>query len=197
MKRKSAAVRRGNIEQIVGYNPFPKTGVVKEAESDIRDEVAAYHRLYSHLSYDDLLFEAVRLAHRAAELFKPDRGAKFSTFVRHHLKVLHRFAQNELEQLPEPPSYYSAERREAAEIGEEPEPPRPFTFRGGGNGARISIDKQWISGIQGSFIRFQRHRIRFGVQLTSSDEDHARDVAQRISDGLPALLANKPPESAR
>ncbi len=103
MSKTSRPVRVGNIRQISGYNPFPKDGgLVSQYEPFIRKRVGHYYELYPHVSYDDLLSEAVRLAVHAAELFKPELGNHFSTYLGPHLKGLHRFAQSQLMQLPQP-----------------------------------------------------------------------------------------------
>src|SRR6476620_7842126 len=191
MSKTSRPVRVGNMRQTSSYNPFPKDGgLVSQYERFMRKRVRHFYETYPHVSYDDLLSEAVRLAVHAATLFKPELGNDFSTYLGPHLMGLHRFAQSQTMQLPQPKDEPSRE-----EIGE---PVRPVEFGGGANGTRLTLDRQWLSGtITGQFARFKRHRIILGVQLPSADEDHARGVHQRISEDLDAVLADSDRESIR
>lgn len=87
--------RRGNIEAKSVYDPFPRTGLIKKYEPFIKKEVRALCARYSFVRYDEALAEAVRLAHEAEKKFEPERGHKFGTLLRYHLKRLNRWAQKE------------------------------------------------------------------------------------------------------
>jgi hypothetical protein len=78
------------------YDPFPKSGRIKQYEPFIRKYVGKISRHYPQPHHDDFLFEAVRLAWEAEKHFKPDLGHDFSTLLAGHLKGLHRFAKREI-----------------------------------------------------------------------------------------------------
>jgi DNA-directed RNA polymerase specialized sigma subunit len=84
----------GNIKTNV-YDPFPKSGLTKQYEPFIRQTVTEFCKQYPRANRQDLLIEAVRLATVAEAKFEPELGNDFSTFARHHLKGLHRYAQRE------------------------------------------------------------------------------------------------------
>ena len=54
------------------YDPFPKSGLVKQYEPFIRSEVSKFCKRYPNVRRQDLLVEAIRLASRAEQLFKPE-----------------------------------------------------------------------------------------------------------------------------
>ena len=78
------------------FSPFPPTGLVKFYEPFIRTETNEYCKKYPRVPRQDMLIEAVRLATIAESKFKPGfrNGNDFSTYMRHWLKGLNRFAQN-------------------------------------------------------------------------------------------------------
>jgi hypothetical protein len=123
--------RRGNIEQTIAYDPFPKTGLVAQYKPAILKEVGKYIAKYPGANFDHALAEAVRLAMRAEERFKPELGNSFWTFLQPHLKGLNRFIQQELGEIviPLTEEEKAAEEREAAE--EAGEPTRPVIFKRG------------------------------------------------------------------
>ena len=59
---KAAVKQRGNIKSEEVYDPFPKTGLVKQFEPKIRKEVREYHKQYPRLRYEELLIEAVKIS---------------------------------------------------------------------------------------------------------------------------------------
>ena len=147
MSRKNKRRRKpGNIKNDPAYNPFPKSGLVKQYERYIRGVVAEFCRRYPTVRRDDFLYRAIELANAAEKTFKPELG-KFSThlggFARNgRLKELHRLHdQQEKEQGVE--IYRTAEdlAHEAAE--EAGEPTDAVNFAGGGNGVRLLFDRQW------------------------------------------------------
>jgi len=165
----------GNIKAESAYDPFPKSGLVKKYEPFIRKHVREFCQCYPGLRYEIALCWAVELAIAAEAKFKPKLGNDFSTFLRPHLKRLHRLAEREQQRLPK--IYETAagkKRREAEEIGERLQRP---SFAGGGNGARITFDVQ--SG---------NRRLGIGIQLGSNDEVHARGVAERASPDIKIVL---------
>ena len=90
------------------YDPFPKTGLVKQYEPFIRQTVTEFCKMYPVVPRQEILVEAVRIAVEFEPKFKPESGNDFSTPLRHHLLGLHRFCQkrqllavNEIEQYPE------------------------------------------------------------------------------------------------
>jgi hypothetical protein len=130
----------------------------------------------------------------AERRFEPELGNTFWTFAQWHLKGLHRLIQADRDQIKIPEEEREAEaaaeaRQKAEEAGE---PIRPVIFAGG-NGTRITIDRQWNS--NNSFNC--RHRIILGVQLHATDEIHSRGVIERISADLPAVINNQPANSIR
>ena len=76
------------------YNRFPTSGLVAQYAPFILNETRKYASRY-WLPFDDVLDHAVGLAAIAAKKFDAGRGYDFSTFLRHHLKGLHRFCKKE------------------------------------------------------------------------------------------------------
>jgi hypothetical protein len=81
-----------NIKVDPAYDPFPKSGLVKQYEPFIRAEVSKFCGQFPWVRYDDVLIEAVKLADQAAKRFNPDLGNDFSTLLRHYLKKLYAMA---------------------------------------------------------------------------------------------------------
>jgi hypothetical protein len=94
-RRRKSKGRSGNIKAATAYDPFPKSGLVKQYEPFIRKHVSEFCRRNSQLQRDGVLFEAVRIAAGAEKRFKPELGYDFSTFLRNHLKSLKRYADKE------------------------------------------------------------------------------------------------------
>ena len=142
-KRKSKD-RPGNIKAETAYDPFPKSGLVKQYEPFIRKHVGEFCKRYPGLQRDGVLLEAIRIACNTEKRFKPELGHDFSTPLRHALKGLNRYAKKETEPdyarwLPEEKrsnrEFDEAEKREAAPI------PTP-EFLSGANGTRLTFDHQ-------------------------------------------------------
>ena len=93
-KRKSKG-RPGNIKAANAYDPFPKSGLVKQYEPFIRKHVSEFCQRYPQLQREGVLFEAVRIAAGVEKRFKRELGYDFSTFLRNHLKGLERYADKE------------------------------------------------------------------------------------------------------
>jgi hypothetical protein len=62
MKRKKHKPFEGNIKADSAYDPFPKTGLVKQFEPNIRGVVGEFAKHYPQVRYQDFLFGAVELA---------------------------------------------------------------------------------------------------------------------------------------
>jgi hypothetical protein len=197
----------GNITNEPPYDPFPKSGLVKQYEPFIRKEVTKYCKKYPDLSREHLLFRAVELAFAAEKTFKPELGYDFSTPLRHRLRELHRL-NDEDEKANTSPVHYSKgelEQDRAEERGEDVE----LEFSGGYNGARLTFDHQWwlprlVDEVVNYIGRFtdsipvllvskrhpSRHRVKAGVQLRGSD--NAPAISQRISPDLTEVVRQQP-----
>jgi len=178
LSRKRKSKGSGNIKAEAAYDPFPKSGLVKQYGPFIRKHVRKFCEGYPELQYETVLCWAADLAVAAETKFKPKLGNDFSTFLRPHLKRLHRLAEREQQRLPgvyETPA--EKKRRDAEEIGERPKKP---SFAGG-NGARVTIDHQWLA--SGG-----HHRLVIGVQLNSNEAAHARGVTERASPDIKTVL---------
>jgi DNA-directed RNA polymerase specialized sigma subunit len=178
-KPKRRKHRRGNIAANSYYDVFPSSGLVKEYERFIRRHVREFCAGYPGLQYELALGWAIERAIAAEARFNPELGNDFSTFLRPYLLRLHRLAQQEQQRLPEIyETKAERDRREAEETGERPNEPM---FASGGNGARLTIDHQWLA--SGS-----HRRLVIGVQLNSNEEAHARGVTERASLDIKAVL---------
>jgi hypothetical protein len=115
---------------------------VKDFEPFIRKEVERYCQSYPHVPRQDILIEAVRLAARAEQLFRPERGISFATFVTYRLKELHRFAEKydgHLQiQVCEDPEFKAWQ-----EDQERGGTPREIEFKGSNAPQRLRFDWQW------------------------------------------------------
>jgi hypothetical protein len=170
--------RPGNIESSGGPDPFPRTGLVKQYEPFIRSYVGEFCRDHPGAIYEHVLVDAARIAVEFEPKFKPELGHDFSTPLRTWFKRLHRLWEAERHQIKIP---------EIEEVKEKAEPIPAIDYRGG-NGTRITIDRQWIT--NGSFNC--RHRVVIGAQLNSRGEAEAREAIGRISGALDKLLDNRP-----
>jgi hypothetical protein len=187
-KPKSCKHRRGNVATESHYDPFPKSGLVKQYEPFIRKHVNEFCRRYPQLQRDGVLFEAVRIAAGAEKRFKPELGYDFSTFLRNHLKGLERYAAKETsfnyvrwsdEERRSNELFDEAEKREAAPI------PTP-EFLSYANGTKLTFDHQWFD------RDGKRHRLGIGIRLGSADLAHSSPVNERTSPDLKALVADNP-----
>jgi DNA-directed RNA polymerase specialized sigma subunit len=196
----------GNIKTKDAYDPFPRTGLVKQYEGFIRGEVRDYCKQYPNMRYEEMLAEAVKIAIDFEPKFRPETGYDFSTPLRHHLKGLHRFAQNEFSswQIPVSKWQLEANRLEQQRNGIGGDDPRVVNFLGGGNGARITLDFQWTQATPVSDITvtygadgvppvIDRHRVVIGTQLRNNDWDHANRVVDRATPDVKVVLEDRKP----
>ena len=131
---------RGNIQDETPYDPFPKTGLVKQYEPFIRNYVQRFCNGYPGLNCEYVLFRAVEIALQAEKAFKAD-VATFPTYVIHRLKELRRLQDKE-DKSRSTPIFRTAEDLAAereAERGEEVAP----IFDKSNSGERLVIDRQW------------------------------------------------------
>jgi RNA polymerase sigma factor (sigma-70 family) len=172
-----------------GYDPFPKSGLVRKYAPFIRKEVRDYCKQYPYMRFEDMLAEAIRLAVKCEARFKPELSNDFTTPLRWDLRGLHRFAQRDHRswQMPVSKDQRDANDLEKKRNGIGGEDPRPANFSGGGNGARITIDFQWMDGPE------MRHRIVLGTQLPGRDWDYANGVVDRATPDIKTVLEGRKP----
>jgi hypothetical protein len=180
--------RRGNIESVDSPDPFPRDGLTKQYEPFIRDYAGWVCKKWPTAVYDEVLNDLVRLSVEAEPHHKPELG-KFGTVLFWRLKRITRLLRKDQQQVKIPGP--SKEEREAARAEEkrrkDEEATAPVVYRGG-NGTRITIDRQWTA--NGS--AFCRHRVKIGLQLKSSDEATARNAMEQVSGALNKLLDDRP-----
>lgn len=173
----------GNIQDEGAFDPFPRAGLTRDFAPFIRKEAARYCDRYPHVLRREMLIEAVRLSVLAEDRFDPALGNSFSTFVRHRLRELHRFAErydgSQKFRVVEDPAVTAA--RAAEERGGDP---RPIDFRGG-NGARLRFDWQWAIGELA-----KRFRVVFGLQAGAGT--NATELADRLGGVRDVLLNERP-----
>jgi hypothetical protein len=63
--KKQKKRRPGNIQAEAVFDPFPKAGLIKEYEPFIRARARDFVFQYPHVTYEEALVEAVKLAHDA------------------------------------------------------------------------------------------------------------------------------------
>jgi RNA polymerase sigma factor (sigma-70 family) len=145
MPRKKHKLGAGNIKAEKAYDPFPKSGLVKDYEPFIRKHVGEFCKRYPQLKRDDVLIEAVLIAIKAEPRFKPELGYDFSTFLRHELKRLNRFAEQEqkLQRLNVDILDGGFQKEQEAKEAEEAKTPEGM-FYPGPNGPRFILDFQWM-----------------------------------------------------
>ena len=139
----------GNIKAKKTYSPFPETGLVKKYEPFIRKEVRDHWcKIYPNVRYEEMLAEAVKIAVAIEPKFDPKIAKDFSTVLRHWFLGLHRFAQKEFSswQMPVSTAQREANDLERKRNGIGGDDPRRVNFSGGGNGASLTLDLQWITG---------------------------------------------------
>jgi hypothetical protein len=169
------------------YDPFPKAGLVRKYAPFIRKEAAEYCKMYSYVRPEEMLAEAIKIAVEFEPNFDPSLANDFSTPLRHHLKGLHRFAQKQFRswQMPVSKAQRDANELERKRNGIGGDDPRAVNFSGGGNGARFTLDFQWLTP--------DRHRVVLGTQLRNSDWDHANGVAGQATPNVKAVLEGRGP----
>jgi hypothetical protein len=159
-----------NIKDGPAYDPFPRSGLVKQYEPLIRDTVAKFCKRYPRVNRDDALAEAVLLAHKAADKFDPSRGIKFGTPLILYLRALPKMFEEETGWSHSDPTL---------EIG-KPDPSPAAIYPAGANGTRLLFDL-W------EFDGDDRKGAVLGIRLNDRSEDYARAVSARISEALKAL----------
>jgi hypothetical protein len=130
----------GNIQDEPPYDPFPKTGLVKQYEPFVRNHVQRFCNAHPGLNREHVLFRAVEIALQAEKAFRAG-VATFPTYLIHRLKELRRL-QDEEEKGQSTPIFrteqdIAAER--TAERGEEV----TADFDRSNSGERVIIDRQW------------------------------------------------------
>jgi hypothetical protein len=121
----------GNIKADPAYDPFPKSGLVKQYERFIRKQVAKFREQFPWVSYDAVLIEAVRLADQAAKRFNPALGYDFSTFLIPYLKKLYAMQEEETGWGHAKPTDWHQDQESA---------PQPI-YPTGANGTRVAFDR--------------------------------------------------------
>jgi len=169
--------KRGNIQPLDGPDPFLKTGLTKKYEPFIRSYVGEFCRDHEGAIFEHVLVDAVRIAVEFEPKFKPELGHDFSTPLRTWFKRLHRLWEADRHQIKIP---------ETEEAEEEADEAAPVVVYRGGNGTRITFDRQWITN------GYCRQRVVIGAQLNSTDESEAREAIGRISVALDKMLDNRP-----
>jgi hypothetical protein len=135
----------GNIRDDRTYDPFPKSGFVKQYEPFIRKTVGEFCKKYPLLRREDLLAEAVRIALLVEQKFKPELGNDFSTFLRHGLRGLHRLAEQEASLRRVQVALLDGGFQKAQEDEEAREAKTPDgKFYPGANGTPLTLDFQWM-----------------------------------------------------
>jgi hypothetical protein len=172
-----------------GYDPFPKSGLVRKYAPFIRSEVRDYCKQYPYMRYEDMLAEAIRIAVKVETNFDPNIAKDFSTPLRHHLKGLHRFAQGDYRswQMPVSKAQRDTNKLEQRRNGIGGEDPLAVNFSGGSNGARVTFDFQWMTAPEA------RHRIVLGTQLPGRDWDYANGVVDRATPDIKTVLEGRKP----
>src|SRR5262245_33298368 len=172
-----------------GYDPFPKTGLVRKYAPFIRSEVRDYCKMYPYMLYEDMLREAIRIAVEFEPKFNPELENDFSTPLRWYLRGLHRFAQKDFScwQAPVSTAQLAANELERKRNGIGGEDPRAVDFSGGGHGARITLDFQWMDAPE------TRQRIVLGTQLRGSDWDYANGVVDGATPDIKTVLEGRKP----
>jgi hypothetical protein len=187
-----------NIKAEDAYDPFPKTGLVKQYEPFIRKQVGEFCERYPRVSRDDALIEAVKIAVEFEPKFNPELGYDFSTPLRWHLKGLKRIlvddeqdynkrlihandgeVSDELAKRVEDADAAMAEyeRRAAEETLEA----LPVTGGNGGNGTRFRFDLNSV--VVGCQIYSKVPAVKFAKRF-----DYARDVIDGLSADLRTLI---------
>ena len=160
-----------NIKDDPAYDPFPKTGLVKQYERYIRGVVEDFAKNYPEVGRPSFLFRAVELAHAAEKTFKPELGFKFSThlggFARPgRLKELHRL-HDILEKERGVEIYRTEEDLAYEKTEEDGEPTDPVNFAGGGNGVRLLFDLQWWEAMLSNVVSVVTGATRVAKQYPS------------------------------
>jgi hypothetical protein len=198
----------GNIKAEQTYDLFPKNGLVRKYAPFIRKEVRDYCKQYTYVRPEEMLAEAIRIVVEFEPKFDPNLGNDFSTPLRWHLRELHRFAQKEFSswQIPVSKKQRDANELEGKRNGTGAGDPR-VVVHAGGNGARITLDFQWLTPVSDLILIYSRdrdptavfqcpldrHRVVIGRQLRSRDWDHANGVVDRATPDVKTVLQDRKP----
>jgi RNA polymerase sigma factor (sigma-70 family) len=159
-----------NIKADSAYDPFPKSGLVKQYERFIRKRVAKFREEFPWTSYDDVLIEAVKLADQAAKRFNPGLGYDFSTFLIPYLKKLYAMQEEEKGWSHATPTDWAQDQERS---------PAPI-YPTGANGTRIALDR-WKLGDD------KRKGIVIAMTLRDNTEGHSVGFIERVSAALTVL----------
>jgi hypothetical protein len=165
----------GNIKAEPAYDPFPKSGLVKQYERFIRKRVSKFCEEFPWVSYDNALIEAVRLADQAAKRFNPDLGYDFSTFLLPYLKKLYAMQEEENGWSHNKPTDWHQDQEAS---------PAPV-FPTGANGTRIALDR-WKFGYD-KHKGDKRKGVVIAMTLHDNTEDHSVGFFHRVSAALTVL----------
>jgi hypothetical protein len=210
------SVKRGNIKADECFDPFPPTGKVKEYEPFIRDYAGKFWERYPQLAFDDVLFEAVKIA------VDFELGLDFSTPLRHHLKGMYRPLVEREQEYQRPLVHRSIEpveddKKLAAEFaGKDEFTPRSENLSDAEDEAKrlaakaalgMEIDRRFAEeehptepltfgkGGNGARVTFEAKGVKIGVQLFGGTD--ARAIIERMSPDLRGLLELPRPEAPR
>src|SRR5262245_33201383 len=135
-------------------DPFPKTGLTKQYEPFIRKRAGEICSKWPGSVFHEVLNDLVRLSIEAEPHHNSEKGS-FATLLFWRFKRITRLLKKST---PGP----SKEQREAARAEarqrKAEEATAPVVYRGG-NGTRITIDRQWTT--NGSW--YCRHRVVIGL----------------------------------
>ena len=172
MRKKRGKTTRGNIKNDDrSYDPFPKTGPIKDYEPLIRDTVSKCCKLYPWARRTDVLCEAVLLAQKALDKFDPARGWKFGTLLILYLRGLPKMFEEERGWSHSDPSLELEQQEPSPAVAIPP---------GGANGTRVWFD--WWR-----FGPGVRNGIKVGFRLHGRSEDYVKDASARIKAALQAF----------
>lgn len=173
--KKPASRRGGNIKAEPAYDPFPKSGLVKQYEPFIRKWVGEYCKSFPQQRYDDVLIQVVGLAALAAQRFSPTLGYDFSTLLRHYFKKVYA-------KPPGMKGWSHTAPRDWSWAGEDPErSPQPI-FPPGANGTRVAFDHWNLDGGAD-----KRRGAIVAIRLAGNSESYARGFSKRASAALTVL----------
>jgi len=170
-----------NIKADPAYDPFPKSGLVKQYEEFIRAEAGKFCKEFPWVSYDNALIEAVRLADQAAKRFDPALGYDFSTLLRHYLKKLYAMQEEEKGWSHAAPTDWHKDQEAS---------PTPV-FPTGANGTRIAFDrwKFFYDKDKGD----KRKGVVIALRLRNNTKDHSMGFIDRVSAALTVLRDDDAP----
>src|SRR5262245_14942708 len=152
----------GNIKDEKSYDPFPRTGLVKQYEPFIRAFVGRFCKQYPLVDYQRALLEAVKIAVEFEPTVNPETGYDFSTPLRQHLQGLKRILvdrelRHSARAIHTPDGEVSeelvkqriADDMAAAEhdrrAAEEAQPTEPLTYGVGGNAAKAAFQVKGVT----------------------------------------------------